>query len=365
MTTSAVLLTALLVASCGREEPAQETTAAPVEVSAYTLEPEPLSPFKTYASRVQAFEDAALVARVEARVIERHVEGGERVTRGAPLISLDPTDARLAVQQAEALVATARAEVAEATRNFERGSELSKTGAIAAIEMDALTTALESARAGLQAAEAELERANVDLGYTTVTAPIDGTVGLVGVSIGDLVGPSSGPLLTITRQDTVLVDIQVGEADALTYAQRIAAGDAPQFEFTLLLPNGTTYDQSGTLFSTANAADPATGTVTARIAYPNPDGLLLAGQSVRVRLSEPAADGRLAVPQSAVQQDQRGAFVMVVGDDMRVTPRYLDLGSQVEEWWLVEDGIDAGETVVTQGLQKIGAGSIVTLVDNR
>jgi len=364
ITVLAVLLSSILAASCDGDTSVTEATSAPVAVSAYTLKPETLSPVTTYASRIQAFEDAALVARIEARVLQRHVEGGERVTRGTPLIGLDPTDASLDVAQAEALVATARAELAEATRNFERGNNLSESGAIAAIEMDALTTKLESARAELQAAEAELDRSRVALGYTTVTAPIDGTVGLVNVSVGDLVGPDTGPLVTITRQDTVLVDINVGEADALTYAQRFAAGEEPELDFVLELPNGTTYDHPGTLFSTDNSADPATGTVTARIAYPNPDGLLLAGQSVTVLLSERSAEGRLAVPQVAVQQDQRGPFVMVIGNDMQVSRRHLSLGAQVRDWWLVDDGIAAGETVVTQGLQKIGDGSTVIVTNS-
>ncbi len=315
----------------------------------------------TYASRVQAFENAAIVARVEARVLERHVEGGEEITKGDTLISLDPTDAELALEAAKAAYNTAEAEFGEARRNFERGSELTRTGAIAAIEMDALTTGLEAAKAALQSARAQLDFAEVTLGYTSVTAPIDGTVGLVDVSVGDLVGPTSAPVATITRQDTVLVDIEVSEAHAMTYSQRAARGEELDLKFVLELPNGTVYDHLGTLFSTANAADPATGTITARIAFENPDNILLPGQSVRVLLSENPGAGRLAVPQSAVQQDQRGTFVMVINEDMTVSPRHLDLGPQVADWWLVESGIEAGETIVTQGLQKIVAGSLVDI----
>ena len=354
------LLVLVSLSACSREESAEPVTES-IEVSTYTLKPEAVAPVTTYASRIYAFENAEIVARIEARVLQRHVEGGEEVARGALLISLDPTDAELLLTQAEAGLATARTELAEAERNFARGEKLAETGAIAAIEMDELTTDLEAARAQLQTATASLEHARVQVGYTRVTAPIDGIVGLVNVSVGDLVGPTSAPVATIIRQDTVLVDIEVGEADAQTYAQRMARGEELDFLFELELANGSMYDVPGTLFSTANAANPATGTITARIAYDNPDDILIPGQSVRVHLSEAPGAGRLAVPAAAVQQDQRGSYVMVVEAGNTVARRYVDLGQQVESWWLVDDGVTAGEIVVTQGLQKISAGSVVSI----
>lgn len=358
---TAAALAALCLSACSRDDDPSEATPSPVDVSAYTLQLEPLAPVTAYASRIQAFENAHITARIEARVLERHVEGGERVSSGDTLISLDPTDAELALAQARAAHTTAQAELAEARRNFDRGSELSRTGAIAAIEMDALTTGLEAARAAVQTTQAALDYAEVTLGYTKIRAPIDGTVGLVNVSVGDLVGPGTGPLLTITRQDTVLVDIEISEADAQSYSQRMALGEDLEFDFVLELANGSIHDRKGTLFSTANTADPATGTMTARIAYENPDNILLPGQSVRVLLSEPVGAGRLAVPQAAVQQDQQGNYVMLVADDMSVSRRHVELGSQVADWWLVESGLEEGETIVTQGLQKVGDGSLVTI----
>ena len=360
-TLTAAILVALSLSACSRDEEPSEPTSSAVDVSAYTLKLEPLAPVTAYASRVQAFENAQIVARIEARVLERHVEGGEQVASGETLISLDPTDAELALAQARAAHTTAQAELAEAQRNFDRGTQLTKTGAIAAIEMDELTTDLEAANAGLQTARAALDYAEVTLGYTNVKAPIDGTVGLVNVSVGDLVGPGAGPLLTISRQETVLVDIEVSEADAQTYSQRMALGEELTFDFVLELSNGSVYDRKGTLFSTANTANPATGTITARIAYDNSDNVLLPGQSVRVLLSEPVGAGRLAVPQAAVQQDQQGSYVMLVGADMSVSRRRVELGSQVDDWWLVQSGLAEGETVVTQGLQKIGDGSVVSI----
>ena len=358
--TAAVSALALFFSACGGD-PAPPEAPAAVEVSAYTVKLENLSPVTSYATRIRAFEDAAIVARVSARVLERHVEGGEEVTSGSALLSLDPTDSELALQQARAAAETAEAQLAEAERNFERGSQLSETGAIAAIEMDNLTTNLEAARAGYSSAQAALEFAEVTVGYTTVTAPIDGVVGLVNVSVGDLVGPETGPVVTITKQDTVLVDIEVSEADALTYNQRVIAGEELNFDLPLKLANGTIYDQPGEVFSFANAANPTTGTITVRVAYANPDGLLVPGQSATVMLSESDTGGRLAVPQSAVQQDQRGGYIMVVGADMAVTQRYVQLGPQVDDWWLVEDGIAEDEIVVTQGLQKIRPGSVVSV----
>ena len=358
--TAAASALVLIFSACGGE-PAPPEAPAPVDVSAYTVKLENLAPVTSYSTRIRAFEDAAIIARVSARVLARHVEGGEEVTSGTPLISLDPTDSELELQQARAAAETAQAELAEAERNFERGNQLSETGAIAAIEMDDLTTDLEAARASLSSAQAALEFAEVTVGYTTVTAPIDGVVGLVNVSVGDLVGPGTGPVATITKQDTVLVDIEVGEADALTYNQRVIAGEELNFDLPLKLANGTIYDQPGKIFSFANSANPTTGTITVRVAYANPDGLLVPGQSATVMLSESDAGGRLAVPQSAVQQDQRGGYVMVVGEDMAVVRRYVQLGAQVDDWWLVNDGIAEGDIVVTQGLQKVRPGSIVSV----
>jgi membrane fusion protein (multidrug efflux system) len=357
----AALLITSLFAACSQETTDEAATAEAIEVSTYTLQLEELSPVTSYSTRIKAFENAALVARMPARVLQRHVEGGETVVKGTVLVSLDPTDSQLAVKQSQAGTAAAEASLSEAQRNFDRGRELSGTGAIAAVELDRLTTALETAKAGLKAATAELEFAEVNLGYTKVTAPIDGVVGLVNVSVGDLVGPGTAPLLTITRQDTVLVDIEVSEADSLTYNQRVIQGEDLNFNLTLKLANGTIYGEKGSLFSTANAANPTTGTITVRIAFRNPDDLLISGQSATVLLSEDGSAGRMAVPQAAVQQDQRGAYVMLVGDDMTITQSYLQLGPQVDDWWLVEGSLDIGDVVVTQGLQKIRVGDTVTV----
>ena len=355
----------LSLSACGSDESIEELADVAVPVSAYTVRLEALSPITSYSTRVKAMENAAIVARVSARVLSRQVEGGESVEKGDVLISLDPTDTQLALQQATASVSTADSTLSEAQRNYDRGNKLIETGAIAKMEMDALTTALEAAKAGVQSAMAEAEYARVNVGYAEVTAPIDGVVGLVNVSVGDLVGPESGPILSITRQDTVLVDIEVSESDSLTYSQRIIKGEELSFDISLELPNGTIYDHKGSVFSAANAANPSTGTITARIAFANPDNLLIAGQSARILVSEDAGDGRLAVPQSAVQQDQRGAFIMLIGDEMLADQKYIELGAQVDDWWLVEGGIEIGDSIVTQGLQKIRSGSIVTITADK
>ncbi len=358
---TSLLVTAVFLSACGQEQAA--TAPEVVEVGAYTVAAQSLAPVTQYATRIAAFESADIVARVTGRVLERHVEGGEQVTRGAPLLSLDRTDTELALQDAEAKFAIEQANLAESQRNFDRGERLQETGAIAAIQMDELATNLQNSQASVQAAEAALEYARVQLGYTTVSAPLDGVVGLVNVSVGDLVGPSSGPVLTISRQDAVLTDIAVGEADMLTYMQRSIAGEEPTFDIRLRLANDTIYDLQGSVFSYADQANPATGTVTVRVLFDNPDGLLLPGQSATVLVSETGNDAQIAVPQAAVQQDQRGAFVMLVDSDMTIAQRYLQTGEQVDGWWLIEDGLAEGDQVVTEGLQKIRPGSVVTVAE--
>lgn len=354
------LATALLL-SCDSSTTNNVAELPAVEVSVYRLVPEVLFPVTSYPTRLKAFDNAALVARIEAPVLKRHVEGGEHVKRGDVLISLDPTDANLEVLQAEADVTSATASLSEAQRNLERGMRLSKTGSIPAIEIDQLKTNLETAQARIQSVDAELAQARVTLGYTEIKAPIDGIVGMIGVSIGSLVGPASGPILTISSQNTLLADIDVGEVDILGYNQRVIQDEELDFNFTLRLPNGQIYPEKGVIFSVANTANPATGTMTVRIAYANPDELLVPGQSATVLVSENNNEGRLAVPQSAVQQDQRGAYVMVIDKDMRVSQRHLQLGKQVDSWWLVNSGLSAGEMVVTQGLQKVRAGNSVSI----
>lgn len=233
-----------------------------------------------------------------------------------------------------------------------------QSGAVAEAELDAGAAHEREARAKLEAARARLEAARIDLDYTRITAPIGGRIGRAAATEGNLVGPDSGVLATIVRLDPIYVTFSASERDVMTARQeRLARGEAPGvFTARLELANGTRYDHAGLIDFIDNRVDPATGTLTLRATFPNPDRLLLPGQFVTIEVERADARPALLVPQMAVQQDQQGHSVLVVGPDDRVEARRVALGERHGDDWVVESGLAAGERVIVEGLQKVRPG---------
>lgn len=350
----------LLLAACGGEAP-----PVPVpEVVVDTVREEPYQPRREYVGRLRARDDVAIQARVSGYLETRGFVEGQIVHKGDVLYTLDSSEYDAALARAEADLAAADAAKANADRNHSRGQELLPKGAISQSEMDSLTAAKLDADARLKSAEAAVTSAEVNLGYTTIRAPITGRIGRSIASVGDLVGPTTGDLTTLVSIDPIHVVFTVSEAAYVKALQKDLRHDFPteylsKQEVTLELSNGLIYPEVGYLDYRSNRIDPQTGTMEARALIPNPHALLVPGQYVRIILQQPQLVEGLFLPQAAVQADQLGSFVLVVTANNIVERRNITLGERMDDLVGISGRVEAGERVIVRGLQQVRAGMAV------
>jgi len=352
-----VALSVLLVAACDSGEPPAAADAAPppaVVVAPATVRDVAAS--AEFVGRTEAFREVDLRARVQGFLIARNLQEGTTVDGGDLLFEIDPAEFRAAVQSAEAEVERARATYQAAINDLERARTLVERGNISQSEVDKRAAEAGRAEADIKAAEAALQRARLDLGYTEIHAPIPGRIGESAYDVGNLVGPESGVLATIIDLDPIYVTFPVSERDYLAYQKE---ENKPDITPRIRLADRSVYPHEGEIAFLDNRVDPTTGTIRVRGTFPNPDGLLLPGQYVGVLLTLGQPRPRTVVAQAAVQENQAGRFVLVVGSDNRVEARQIETGERVGTDWVVESGLEPGEMVVVEGLQKVRPGGEV------
>jgi len=360
---------AALVAGCGGgESPQAPMEMPPPEVSVVVAEPQSIENVEEVPGRVQAYRTAEVRARVDGIVQRRLYEEGTNVEEGQELFLIDPREMRAAVNAAEAALARAEAEVENARQEVERYDELLADRAVSEQEYEAAVARLRTAEATAAQARAELERAELDLSFATVTAPISGRVGRAQVTEGALVSAAQATLLTrIEQLDPVYVNFSASSGELLDIRRQIAEGalEVPELQrvrVTLVLENGSVYEHAGFVDFLDLSIDEQTGTAALRAEVPNPDWVLLPGQFVRVRVEVGVRPNVTMIPQRAVVIAADMASVMVVGAEGTVEPRPIELGEMRGSEWVVLDGLEAGDRVIVEGLQKIQPGMPVEIV---
>ncbi len=236
---------------------------------------------------------------------------------------------------------------------------MAKRNDVSQASLDQSEADLATAQAAVLHAQAELRAANLDLNYTEIRSPINGRTSRATYSVGNLVNSSSDPLATVTRFDPIYVTIKVSEEQLIDARKRGIDLDNPPVAPSLLLSDGTSYPFEGRFEYLAAQVDQGTDTITARAEFPNAEKILLPGQFVSVLVRQKAPEFAIAVPQTAVQQDANGYFVLVVDREDTVEMRRVTLGRQVDSVWVVQDGLATGERVIVQGIQKAGVGKKV------
>ncbi len=346
-----------LLLACAEEAPPQRVA----EVVVDEVRQEPYQPEKEYVGRLLAKDDVAIQARVTGYLLSRDFKEGQLVEAGSVLYTIDDSEYQAALARAKADEAAAIANQANAERNFKRGKELLPRGAISQAEMDNLTAKKLDADASIEAARAQVTSAEVNIGYTTIRAPISGHIGRSVVSVGDLVGPSTGDLTTLVSIDPIEAMFQVSEATYVAVISEHLTDEGNldgerDIEVSLELTNGVIYPEVGRLDYFANRIDTTTGTLEARARIPNPNGALVPGQYVKVILQDANLLEALFLPQAAVQADQQGSFVLVVDGSSTVVRHNVDLGSRFDDMVLVKKGVEEGDRVIVRGLQQVRPG---------
>lgn len=308
--------------------------------------------------RLEAWRTAQVRARVSGVVQKRLFTEGSDVKAGQSLFQIDSAPYRATLDTAQANLAKTEANLAQAQATYERNKPLVEAKAISQTEWVGNETSLKQAKAELASAQAAVKTARLNVDYAAVLAPISGRIGRAQVTEGALVGQGEATLLaTIQQINPVYVNIPQSASEILRLRRAIEAGKASRSatagQVKVVLEDGTEYAHAGKLLFSDLTVDPTSGQVTLRAELPNPEGLLLPGLYVRVRMEQAQTDGGILLPQQAVQRGASGDTVMVVGQDGQVSPRPVKVASGVGGQWVVTDGLKPGEQVVVDGFQKI------------
>jgi len=350
-----------LLAGCERPAPQTAADAPPPSVVAAAAKTESVEDQATFVGRVVAVEKVALRARVQGFLKDRTFTEGQEVEVGKLLFEIEPDQFEAVVQQREADLAKAKADQLNSAAQLKRGQELLKEKNIAQAKVDELQAANSIALASIQQAEAALNAAKLDLGYTKIKAPVGGRIGLSEYTVGNLVGPASDPLATIVSRDPIYVQFPLTQREVLQARRDIKAkgGDPKDVVVQLRLPDDSLYDQVGRINFIDVTTDQGTDTVTLRAQIPNPDGILVDGQYVGVLLQTGKPAAAVVVPQSALQVDQQGAFVLIIDSESKAQVRRIETGPIKGTMIVVKSGLEKGDLVIVEGVQKVRPGQVV------
>ncbi|NOH68118.1 multidrug efflux RND transporter periplasmic adaptor subunit VmeY [Vibrio rotiferianus] len=355
----ALMAATAILAGCGEANNAQKGGQAPLVVTQDVTIID-YQPSKSYIGRIEAVEDTNITAQVSGYLEARHFDEGQMVEKGQLLYSIEPSSFEAQVASAKAALAQAKAALKKAELDHERGKNLLPRGSISQSEFDALTATLLGARAELEAANAQLKLAEVNLSYTQIRAPFSGRISDSKVSTGDLLSPSSGILTTLVSLDPVHTSFSVSERERLNLGMDGIKGDGSAessgVEVQLELENGEYFEHLGQLDFLGNRINTQTGTIAMRALVPNPDQKLLPGQHIKVNLRDKDAKDVIVIPRRAVQTDLEGDFAMVMTEGNVAERRNVELGPQVEQGIIIKEGLNKGDTVITQGLQRVRNG---------
>ncbi len=366
------LAAALPLAGCDQDDGRQQTAVRPAPaVTVVNTRREAVTEEYEFVGRVRAIDRVEVRARIEGVLQERAFREGDLVEAGQLLFRIEPDTFEAQVKTAEANLARAKARQVEADKSLARGRTLLERGNISQAQVDEAEASAQAAAAEVLVREAELRLAEINLSYTQITSPITGRGSEATYSAGNLVNPGSGVLAVVTSMDPVYVTFSIAERTLLqaqrTFAERGGRGafrdqrDQPVAP-RLRLPTGDMYEFAGWINFIGAEVDPLTGSVPIRLQFPNPDGMLLHGQFVTVVLETEETEDKIVLPQSAIQEDQAGPFVLVIDADKLAQVRRVQLGSVQGTGRVVEQGLEEGEVVLIEGVQKVRPGVAVTPV---
>ncbi|MDS9468628.1 efflux RND transporter periplasmic adaptor subunit [Paracoccus sp. MBLB3053] len=332
----------------------------PPTVTVVTLQAQDVPLTTTLPGRVTASAEAQVRPQVNGIVTERLFEEGRTVKVGDPLFRIDKTTYEAAVAQAEAAVAQAVAQADNADREAERVGALRDRRVASESTTESAIAARDAARAAVKVAEAQLQTARIELDRTTIRAELDGEIGLAQTSQGALVTASQAtPLAVIRTLDPVHVDVTQSAAEIIRWRRqmKLEPQTALDRKVTLRLADGTEYGVNGTLTAAEPYVNETTGVVTLRLAFANPDRLLLPGMYVQAVVQQAIARGVVLAPQEGVSRDRRGEpIALVVNPEGVVEQRSLSILQDLGNAWVVSEGLVEGDRLVVEGLQRIATG---------
>lgn len=360
---SILLLIVALSTSCKQRVKSQ---AEPISIEAATVIGKKLPYTKEFIAPISANYSATVQPRISGFLVSSSFKNGMPVKRGQLIFTLDDAPQRANRLAAEAALSSAKAKAAEAKRNYERAIPLIRINAISQTQFDQYTAENLAAIASVKSAEQTLRNAQLDESYTRIYAPISGIISSSAATAGDYIGPGTqfSTLTTIQSIDTVGIDLAIpmNEYLAVTGRKAFSYDNASLLsDIRLRVADGSEYPEKGFYQYTRQSIASEMGTIVLVIGFRNPNYTLKVGQFARVTASLGADKERIIVPQQAVSQIQSISSVWVIRPDSTAEYREVKLGDTVDEWWIVEGGVEIGEKVATTGLQKLRNGMKVSV----
>ena len=337
----------------------QQAAAPPAAVFVTRVERQAISKGADFIGRVEAIDRVDIVARVTGFMQTRHFNEGDAVKAGQLLFTLEqpPFAAEVALRRAQ--LDSARADLANASTQVTRGRELVKTNAIPQATLDDRITAEAESKAKVAAAEAQLQQAQINYDYTEIRAPFDGRAGRSPLSPGNVVSPGSGTLVTIVRDDPIRISFPVTQRQLLQVRREGGSDGAERIKVRVRLPDGSMLDSTGRFDFIDVTTNRATDSVLVQAMIANPQKLLVDGQAVTVVVEAGDPEQAIVIPQSALQIDQAGSFVLVVGAENKVEVKRVKTARGLGGQLVVTEGLEIGQLVITEGSQRARPGATV------
>jgi membrane fusion protein (multidrug efflux system) len=341
------------IISCKEQKEVQEQVAP--EVMTVSVIQKTVPVYGEYVGETYGKADVAINAQVDGTIVGIHFTEGNYVQKGQLLYTLDDETLRNKYSQAEARYAQANTMMVRVKSDLDRVEPLATMKALSQRELDAAKAAYQAAKSEVDVATGALKNAKIDLGDATIEAPISGIIGISKLQVGDHASKLSlgEPLNMMSSVDEIRVRFTISEDEYLEYARR--SKDQRGFmvtdklPVTLILSDGSLYEQTGSINITNRQIDPATGSFLVQAVFPNPKRLLRPGQFVKVRLQKDLYPDAIVVPQQAINQLQSKYQVFVVDDSSKLQPKLITVGNRVGSNWIVKEGLNAGEQVAIIG----------------
>jgi membrane fusion protein (multidrug efflux system) len=352
--------------SCNKKETA---TAPPPKVQVIkalqTTVPIPVD----FVGQTYGYKDIPIRVRTDGFLTGLYFQEGSAVRKGQLLYTIDPEPLKAIEADKISKVTEAKTRMVKAESDLNRIRPLAEINAVSQRDLDAAVAEYEASKARVDAAEAELKYARINLSYTSISSPIDGIIGRTEAKTGEYVGKAPNPVVlnTVSSIDSILVNFSIGEADYIRLSRiaierkgRINAGETPeaqkQARISLILSDGSTFDEPGRVNFLDREIDPSTGTMLIQVVFANPDKLLRPGQFARVRVVLAEVENGILIPQRCVKEFQGTYQVYTLNANNEIVVKNLKMGPKVGSMWMVESGLTADEAIVFEGLNIIRPG---------
>ncbi len=359
---------AVMLQSCSSDKNAKEMPPPPVEVIKVQASDIPI--YTEFVGQIYGQSDIAIRARVEGFLESMHFTEGSRVEKGQLLYTIDPEPFEATVAARMSDVASAQTQLVKADNDLKRIRPLAEKNAVSQSDLDAAVANYDAAQASVEAAKANLDAAKIQLGYTKIYSPVSGIIGISEARVGDFVGQSPNPVVLneVSDIDRVKVRFSLSESDYLKMAQYISSLDSAAQQLRIknkeksdnylemILSDGEIYPLKGKFDFVDRNVDPTTGSITVQASFPNPKRILRPGMFAKIKAQIENLTNAIKVPQRSIKELQGIHQVVLVDQDSTIKIQEVTVGPKVGSDWVIFKGLEPGQTIIYEGLQKVSTG---------